>query len=90
VTKYLRKQFKRREDLFWLTFSEVSVYGQLAPLCYGDGKDHGRTGVEEQSCSTQDSWYADRERERERDQGPKIPFKDTSPVIYFHQPGLTS
>jgi hypothetical protein len=30
------------------------------------------------------------ERERERDQGPKIPFKDTSPVIYFHQPGLTS
>jgi hypothetical protein len=28
--KYLRKQLKRREDLFWLVVSEVSVLGHLA------------------------------------------------------------
>jgi hypothetical protein len=33
VTKYLRKQFKRGKDLFWLMFSGFSS-GQLAPLLW--------------------------------------------------------
>jgi hypothetical protein len=34
VTKYLRKQLKRRKYLFWLTASEVSLQGQMVSLLW--------------------------------------------------------
>jgi hypothetical protein len=37
VTKYLRKQLKRKSDLFWLTASDVSVH------CGGKGRAEQRS-----------------------------------------------
>jgi hypothetical protein len=49
MTKYLRKQLKRRKELFWLMVSKVSVYGQLALLFlgYGEAEHLGEGGQKE-------------------------------------------
>jgi hypothetical protein len=69
--KYLRKQLKRRKDLFWLMVSEGSVHGWLAPLLWAshETEHHGTKSM----CWSKvahlmvDRKQRERERERERD-----------------------
>lgn len=73
-----------KEDLFWLTVSEVLVHGHLAPLPLGhwhSSSSRFKYRVE-QSCSSRGRWEAGRER---KVQGPNIPFQGMSPVTKFLQ-----
>jgi hypothetical protein len=76
-------QLVRRNGLFWLIVSETSVHGQLAPLLSSlcRGSTSQQKCMAEESWSLHGDWEAERERERGRDWGPCIPFRDTPPII---------
>jgi hypothetical protein len=74
LTQYLRKSTLTKEDLFWLTTSEVSVlcYLALLLLACGSTEHHGRV------CgrgSLFTSWQPGSKGRTRRVQGPDIPFK---------------
>jgi hypothetical protein len=79
VTKYLSKTTSRRKGLFWLTASEISVNGPLAPLFLGPGEvDLGSEPRGEQSYSPHGSQEA--ERGTGNGQGQDVLFTDMAPL----------
>jgi hypothetical protein len=87
VTKYLKKQLKKSNNLLWLV---VSVHSYSAPLFLGHGEaEHrGREQAVKRSC-----WpYGGLKGEREigRAQGQDVLFKEKLPVLDFLQPYPTS
>jgi hypothetical protein len=78
-TKYLRKATWRRNDLFWLKVSEISIHGQLVPLlwawsetqCHSWWQNH-MTGA----CAPHRGWM---QREKEKWLRIRCPLQGHTP-----------
>lgn len=82
----MRKSINKMKDLFWLSFSDMSVHGSLVTSLLSSGKaEQDSHHMAQQSCSLHDG-----QENKRSGQEQDIPFRDMLPLTYFLQIGSIS